>query len=136
MTLDEDAQARFLIAEARRATALDLDCDADIPVLLDATLDLTERVLAGDTALLPDLIRFLDDPEMERDFMAIFNRTGTGTRASAANDLVAYAAGFTARMMAERTGFGSVPDPVNEARAWIWDYYRDQSAFLGLAQSQ
>ncbi|PIE06947.1 MAG: hypothetical protein CSA74_09890 [Rhodobacterales bacterium] len=95
-------------------------------------LALGHVVLDGNHSKLPELMRFLEDPEMTDDFAAFHERVQNDATACAALDLAAYACGFVSRMMARVSGHGPLPDTVLESLPEIYEYYRDRAEFLGV----
>ena len=57
-------------------------------------LTLGYEVLGGRIEKLPQLIRFIEDPDMQHDFGAFFERIQHNETASAALDLASYACGL------------------------------------------
>ena len=97
-----------------------------------AYLELGHDVLDGQHEKLPQLICFIEDPEMKHDFGAVFERIKHDERASAALDLASYACGFVLRLAATASGYGPLPDPVLESRPDIYEYYQERASFLGI----
>jgi hypothetical protein len=95
-------------------------------------LKLGYDVLDGQHEKLPQLICFLEDPEMKRDFGAFFERIKHNEKAAAALDLASYACGFVSRLAAQASGYGPLPDPVLESLPDVYEYYQERASFLGL----
>lgn len=130
-TLDEPAQAVFLLDVAQRAVPA-LGAFPHEKAQIEAYLRAGQAVLGGDVAQHPHLCRFLADPEMTDDFNVYFNTMQGDDRALAALDLAAYACGFTARMTAPMAGDPVLSDPVLEAQPDIYDYFEGRAAVLDL----
>ena len=88
-----------------------------------SALDIGERVAGGDTSLLPELIRTVNDVDTENDFPTWAGLVGHDTDIAAALDIGGYACGFIARIVAERTCYDLLPDPVMEARLEYHSYF-------------
>ena len=97
-----------------------------------AYLKLGYDVLDGQHEKLPQLICFIEDPEMKHDFGAVFERIKHDEKASAALDLASYACGFVSRLVATASGCGPLPDPVLESQPDIYEYYQERASFLGI----
>jgi len=95
-------------------------------------LTLGYEVLDGRFEKLPQLICFIEDPDMEHDFGAFFERIQHNETASAALDLAIYACGFVSRTAANASGYSPLPDPVLESLPEIYEYYRDRASLLGV----
>ena len=126
----ESAQARFLLDTAM--TAWDAQHDLKgIGSEVRTYLELGYDILDGQHEKLPQLICFIEDPEMKRDFGAFFERIKHDEKASAALDLASYACGFVSRLVATASGYGPLPDPVLESLPEIYEYYQGRASLLG-----
>ncbi len=127
----EPAQARMLLDVASAAWTLQT-AFGDVKAEVQQNLALGYEVLSGRHEKLPQLINFLDDPEMAHDFSALYERVKNDEAVSAALDLASYACGFVARIVAEQCKYGPLPDPVLESLPEIYGYYQERAEYLGL----
>lgn len=104
----------------------------DIVIQVRDYLTLGYEVLDGRLEKLPQLIRFIEDADMEHDFGAFFERIQHNETASAALDLASYACGFVLRTAANASGYGPLPDPVLESLPEIYEYYQGRASLLGV----
>ena len=125
----EPNQARFLLDTAMTAWDTQHDLE-EIGVEVRDYLKLGDEVLDGRHEKLPQLICFLEDPEMKHDFGAFFERIKHNEKASAALDLATYACGFVSRLAAQTSGYGPLPDPVLESEPDVYEYYQERASFL------
>ncbi|PID63618.1 MAG: hypothetical protein CSB44_01255 [Gammaproteobacteria bacterium] len=88
---------------------------------------LAEDVQSGNHQQLPELLRFLDDPAMEKDFNNHYEQVKDDEKASAALDIASYACGFVCRVFAAEAGVDKLPVPVLESVPGIADYYRQRA---------
>lgn len=95
-------------------------------------LKLGYEVLEGRHKKIPQLVLFLEDPEMRHDFGAFYEFVKDSEEASAALDLASYACGFVLRIASEKSGYTPLPDPVVESLPEIYEYYQDRAEFLGV----
>lgn len=124
-------QARFLLDTAMTAWNAQHDLE-EISNEVRGYLELGYAVLDGRHEKLPQLICFLEDPEMKHDFGAFFEHIKDNEKASAALDLASYACGFVSRLVATASGYGPLPTPVLESLPDIYEYYQERSRFLGI----
>lgn len=128
---NERNQARFLLRTATSAW----DTQHDLEEMGNAVRDylrLGYEVLDGQCQKLPQLIRFIEDPQMKSDFSAYFEIVKEDKKAAAALDLASYACAFVSRLVAAVSGYGPLPDPVLEALPEIYEYYKERAIFLGV----
>ena len=130
-TQDEPDQAAFLVRTAREALPA-LCAFPDVHSKTAASLSVAGDVLTGDYSAFADVVRFLDDPDMQDDYNVYAGVVDGDAAAQAALDLASYACGFTARISAPAAGVSHLPDPVLEAMPYVADYFRIQAAVLGL----
>lgn len=128
---DESDQARFLLDTAMSAWNKVHEPE-DIVRQVRDYLTLGYEVLDGRFDKLPQLIRFIEDPDMEHDFGAFFERIQHNETASAALDLASYACGFVSRTAANASGYSPLPDPVLESLPEIYEYYQGRASLLGV----
>lgn len=131
MSLGELDQARFLLGVACDAWEKQQGSEG-VWTQVKSYLELGYKVLEGDLEQLPQLIIFLDDPEMKADFGAFYEQLKHDECASACLDLASYACGFVCRIAAEKSGYGPLPDPVREALPEIYEYYESRAALLNV----
>ena len=129
--LPEPVQARILL-EVASAAWKQQSAFGDIKAEVQEYLKLGYELLEGRCEKLPQLIKFLDDPEMAHDFGAFYERLKDNKSAAAALDIASYACGFVSRMVAKKCQYGPLPDPVLEALPDIYEYYQEQAALLGV----
>ena len=129
--LDERAQAAFLLRVAKSSVNafggfLQIKCK------VQEYLNLASKLCEGCVEFAPELMSFIDDPEMRCDFGAYFEVVKDDEYACAALDLASYACAFLLRIVfAEKNGKG-LPDSVLEALPEIHAYYRDRATILGI----
>ena len=128
---DETDQARFLLDTAMSAWDTQ-HVPEDIGNEVRTYLALGYEVLDGRHEKLPQLIQFIEDPDMKRDFGAFVERLKHNETASAALDLASYACGFVSRVAATASGYGPLPDPVLESLPTIYEYFQKKALFLGV----
>lgn len=131
LELTEDDQARFLLKIASYAWKNQEGFD-EIKSKVESSIKLGYEILDGDSNNIEMLIRFLDDPNMEEDFGAFFEKIKDSEAASVALDLASYACGFVCRLSAEKANIISLPDPVLEALPDIYEYFHDRAKLIGL----
>lgn len=129
--LEEVVQCRFLLDVASAAWKKQNGFDV-IKSKVQAYIELGYEVLEGESSDLPQLIKFLDDPEMIDDFGSYFEILSSDENAAAALDLASYACGFVSRVVAEKTNYGPLPDPVLEALPDVSDYFKERAELIGL----
>lgn len=130
-SLNEREQAQLLLDVASSALERQQGFE-DIRAEVQSYLALGYQILGGDLELLPQLIRFMEDPEMKGDFGAFYERVKHDERASAALDLASYACGFVCRITAAKSGYRPLPDPVLESVPEIYEYYEARAHFLNV----
>ena len=130
--LNELEQAHFLIQTAKAAWGLDLKINAEIILSVQQHLETAEKIQNGDFDRISDLMPFLEDPDMEKDFSAYYEIVHHNDRAAAALDLASYACGFVLRIAGRKKGLMSMPDPVIESLPEIYEYYQERARFLGI----
>ncbi|GGE50358.1 hypothetical protein GCM10011360_41800 [Primorskyibacter flagellatus] len=132
-SLVSDNQCKSLLRDAQEALTLVPSIPPKFLQEARSALDIAERVAGGETSLLPELIRTVNDVDTENDFPTWAGLVGHDTDIAAALDIGGYACGFVARIVAERTGYDLLPDPVIEARPEYRDYFVAQLERLRLA---
>lgn len=90
------------------------------------------EMLRGHWTLLDKVVRFMDDPDMVRDFNTYYEVVQHDRFANAALDLASFAIGFCCRVAAERLGREGMPDPVVESLTDAYPYYEQQALVLHL----
>ncbi len=130
-SLDEPSQGKFLLDVAYDAWSKQHGFD-EIKQKVLKYLKLGYQVCSGRYENFPELLKFLDDPDMKNDFGAFFEQVQHDEMASAALDLASYACGFVARISAKEAGCRSLPEPVLESMPDIYEYYRDKTDLLRL----
>lgn len=129
--MNEEEQADYLNNLGCAAASAFLG-NAEIKAALLHNANLSKKLQNGDASVQPELLRFIEDPEMKSDFAAFYDVVSDDERASAAVHIVSYACAFSLRLAASKLHLDQQPDPVLEAVPDIFGFYAEQAGILGI----
>ena len=129
LNLSEIDQCKFLLNVAKLAWK-DRDEYPEIKLKVSDYLSVASEILKGEVIKLPQLMVFLEDPDMEDSFAEYFDIISENEKVAAALDLASYACGYICRIVAQNQGIKSLPEPVIESIPEIYDYYQERAAYL------
>ena len=130
-TLSEAEQAAFLLDVAQAAWGMVIEQETILPQVLGYLA--LGRVVLAEPANLPELMRFLHDPDGKADVAAFADWVKDDETAEGALSLAAFACAFTARVVAQRAGVTHLPDQVRDALPRQFADHRFTASCLGLA---